>query len=133
MQVKSFTNLLHQQKFYSDSLNIGPDNFSSNLDMFLAIGERKTHGKFLSGIQGHSGFNKHPASTYVLNEILVSSILGSVVYCHEEGFPIMLSSLFCQSFLKLLQEVSPLIFGCIHAHFQFDSPHLNKTYPDWPL
>ena len=96
--------------------------------MFLAIGERKTHGKFLSGIQGHSGFNKHPASTYVLNEILVSSTLCSVIYYHEEGFPGMFSSLFCQSFLKLLQEVSLLIFGCIHEQFHFDSPFNSANY-----
>jgi hypothetical protein len=86
-------------EFHANPVWACPDNFTANLDMFLTGGKRKTQGKLLSDTEGHACFDKHSASTYIVDEIPVGMTLSGVIYHHEEGFPVMFPSSFMTAFI----------------------------------
>ena len=95
------TELFSDVEFHANPLWACPDNFTANSDMSLALGKRKTQGKLLSDTEGHRGFDKHSARTYILDVIPVGMTLSGVIYHHEEGFPVVFPFPFRGHFLKL--------------------------------
>lgn len=110
--------LVRHFKFHANSLRAAPGDFGGNFDRFLVIGERKDQCNLLSNGEGHTGFDKHSAGIYVLNEILEDTVPRSIIYAYEAGFPGMVPLL---SVLPILlqqpQKCSLLVFRYIADQF----------------
>jgi len=81
-------------ELYGESLWNVPDYFAYDLNWVFVARVRKGESNLLSNSEGLRSFEKHSASTYILDEPMEGRIPSGTLNSYETGFSGMLTSLF---------------------------------------